>query len=111
MSIFQIVMKKNKISNMKTIKVLAIIFTAISVLVIVPLLVYFMIKYTKLETPTHEYLIYGLFTLMVLNIAIGGLTIIRLRVNSKSWIWGILTFIFVSPIAGAFYLVWNPKKE
>ncbi len=111
MSIFQIVMKKNKISNMKTIKALAIIFTAISVLVVAPLLVYFMIKYTNLDTPKHEYLIYLLFTLMVLNIAIGGLTIIRIRVDSKSWIWGVFTFLFVSPLAGAFYLVWNPKKE
>ena len=109
MSLFQIVSKKNKISNMKVIKILTIIFTAISVLTVVPLLIYFMVKYSV----DREYIIYILFTLMVLNIAIGGLTLIRLRVDSKSIIWGIATFLFVSPIAGALYLVWKPtpKKE
>ena len=107
MSLFQIVSKKNKISNMKVIKILTIIFTAISVLTVVPLLIYFMVKYSV----DREYIIYILFTLMVLNIAIGGLTLIRLRVDSKSIIWGIATFLFVSPIAGALYLVWKPTPK
>ena len=75
------------------------------------LLVYFMVKSSVDGWKNYEYFIYGLFTLMVLNIAIGGLTLIRLRVDSKSIIWGIATFLFVSPIAGALYLVWKPTPK
>ena len=91
MSLFQIVSKKNRISNMKAIKILTIVAIAASILAVVPTLVYYMIKLA----PDREYIIYIFFPLMVLNIAIGGLTLIRMKVDSKSLLWGILTLIFV----------------
>ena len=111
MSLFQIVSKKNKISNMKVIKILTYIFTALSMIAVASLLVYFMVKSSVDVWNNYEFIIMGFFALMVLNIAIGGLTLIRLRVDSKSILWGIVAFLFVSPIAGALYLVWKPTPK
>ena len=95
---------------MKALKIITIVVTALSIAVVVPILVIQMVKASAAKVNNYEFLIYGFFTLMVLNIAIGGLTLIRLDVNSKSYVFGVFTFLFVSPIAGILYLIWKPEK-
>lgn len=96
---------------MKALKIITIVATALSMAVVTPLLVYYMIKVSAAKVNNYEFYIYGLFPLMVMNIAVGGLTLIKLDVNSKSYVFGAFAFLFVSPIAGILYLLWNPKKE